>query len=257
MCDALIILVSRSYQRSQRHLRNPVYAQCDMDHRSIWPKIPFHSRSNRNGHLHDHSRCRGNRDAYFTRRCQVSLRRHCASVPAVLVHLLLQAVLGSDCLDLDIGSILDECSRPSRWYGVADAKRGQLHRESILPNLLGRKYGLRATYRSRTDKSYRTAASTRSTCLRASTSCSRYSSSSVSRRPGERTTLHADGETVIPETKQTMLEEMDAKFGGSNHVEKGGDLLGVEDAHHADMRHELPNLSYKQQQSESIQELRR
>ena len=50
---------------------------------------------------------------------------------------------------------------------------------------------------------------------------------------------------------------MDAKFGDSNHVEKGGDLLGVEDAYHADVRHELPNLSYKQQQSESIQELRR
>lgn len=38
----------------------------------------------------------------------------------------------------------------------------------------------------------------------------------------------------IPETKGVMLEEMDAKFGGVNHVDKGGDLLGVEDAHHAD-----------------------
>jgi hypothetical protein len=39
----------------------------------------------------------------------------------------------------------------------------------------------------------------------------------------------------IPETKQTMLEEMDTKFGGQNHVVKGGDILGVDDAHHADL----------------------
>ncbi|KAL9073309.1 MAG: hypothetical protein Q9157_004786 [Trypethelium eluteriae] len=36
----------------------------------------------------------------------------------------------------------------------------------------------------------------------------------------------------IPETKKVALEEIDVLFGGSNHVEKGGDLLGVEDAHH-------------------------
>ena len=29
----------------------------------------------------------------------------------------------------------------------------------------------------------------------------------------------------IPETKNVILEEMDTLFGGSNHVEKGGDLL--------------------------------
>jgi hypothetical protein len=37
----------------------------------------------------------------------------------------------------------------------------------------------------------------------------------------------------IPETKKVGLEEIDVLFGGSNHVEKGGDLLQVEDAHHA------------------------
>ncbi|GME25023.1 Sugar/inositol transporter [Neofusicoccum parvum] len=36
----------------------------------------------------------------------------------------------------------------------------------------------------------------------------------------------------IPETKKVSLEEIDVLFGGSNHVEKGGDLMGVEDAHH-------------------------
>jgi len=37
----------------------------------------------------------------------------------------------------------------------------------------------------------------------------------------------------VPETKKVSLEEMDVLFGGTNHVEKGGDLLHVEDAHHA------------------------
>ena len=40
---------------------------------------------------------------------------------------------------------------------------------------------------------------------------------------------------LIPETKQVSLEEIDVLFGGSNHVEKGGDLLHVEDAHHANI----------------------
>ncbi len=53
-----------------------------------------------------------------------------------------------------------------------------------------------------------------------------------------------------------MLEEMDTKFGGSNHVEKGGDLLGVEDAHHADLDTPLPNLSNKDQWDDHIQEVR-
>jgi hypothetical protein len=38
---------------------------------------------------------------------------------------------------------------------------------------------------------------------------------------------------MIPETKKVSLEEIDTLFGGSNHVEKGGDLLHVEDTHHA------------------------
>jgi hypothetical protein len=37
----------------------------------------------------------------------------------------------------------------------------------------------------------------------------------------------------VPETKQVSLEEMDTLFGGQNHVEKGGQMLGVQDAHHA------------------------
>lgn len=37
----------------------------------------------------------------------------------------------------------------------------------------------------------------------------------------------------IPETKSVALEEIDVLFGGANHTEKGGDLLHVEDPHHA------------------------
>lgn len=46
-----------------------------------------------------------------------------------------------------------------------------------------------------------------------------------------------------PETKKTLLEEMDTKFGGVNHVEKGGDLMGVEDSHHADIDQTLGDLN--------------
>ncbi|KAL9109354.1 MAG: hypothetical protein Q9227_005984 [Pyrenula ochraceoflavens] len=39
----------------------------------------------------------------------------------------------------------------------------------------------------------------------------------------------------IPETKKVALEEMDVLFDGVNHVEKGGDMLNVEDPHHANL----------------------
>lgn len=38
---------------------------------------------------------------------------------------------------------------------------------------------------------------------------------------------------MIPETKGIPLEEVDVLFGGANHIEKGGNLLHIEDAHHA------------------------
>jgi hypothetical protein len=38
---------------------------------------------------------------------------------------------------------------------------------------------------------------------------------------------------LVPETKKVSLEEIDVLFGGQNHIEKGGDLLNVEDPHHA------------------------
>ncbi|KAF2189510.1 general substrate transporter [Zopfia rhizophila CBS 207.26] len=37
----------------------------------------------------------------------------------------------------------------------------------------------------------------------------------------------------VPETKKVSLEEIDTLFGGTNHVEKGAEIVGVEDPHHA------------------------
>jgi hypothetical protein len=37
----------------------------------------------------------------------------------------------------------------------------------------------------------------------------------------------------VPETKKVSLEEIDVLFGGQNHIEKGGDLLNVDDPRHA------------------------
>lgn len=37
----------------------------------------------------------------------------------------------------------------------------------------------------------------------------------------------------VPETKKISLEEIDTLFGGANHLEKGAELVGAEDPHHA------------------------
>lgn len=55
---------------------------------------------------------------------------------------------------------------------------------------------------------------------------------------------------LIPETRKVLLEEMDTKFGGQNHVEKGGDMLGVEDAHHADLDYTLGSIGGKHPHTE-------
>lgn len=56
---------------------------------------------------------------------------------------------------------------------------------------------------------------------------------------------------LVPETKRVSLEEMDTKFGGANHVERGGEIMGVEDAHHADLDGKyVPTLAEKQQAAE-------
>lgn len=50
----------------------------------------------------------------------------------------------------------------------------------------------------------------------------------------------------IPETKGVLLEEMDTKFGGANHVEQGGEIMGVEDAHHADLDGKLAKSEHRE-----------
>ncbi|KAH8659790.1 general substrate transporter [Xylariales sp. PMI_506] len=40
---------------------------------------------------------------------------------------------------------------------------------------------------------------------------------------------------LLPETKQISIEEIDVLFGGQNHVEKGAQIMGVPDAHHAEL----------------------
>ena len=62
----------------------------------------------------------------------------------------------------------------------------------------------------------------------------------------------------IPETKRVSLEEIDTLFGGSNHVEKGGDLLGVEDAHHAHGENDVPiaTLEAKVAGAEHVEEIK-
>ncbi|GAB7348493.1 hypothetical protein MBLNU459_g6899t1 [Dothideomycetes sp. NU459] len=60
----------------------------------------------------------------------------------------------------------------------------------------------------------------------------------------------------IPETRRVMLEEIDTLFGGNNHVEKGGDLLGIDDAHHAEVGgHSMINTNDKLG-SQHVQEVR-
>ncbi|CAJ2513067.1 Uu.00g011860.m01.CDS01 [Anthostomella pinea] len=54
----------------------------------------------------------------------------------------------------------------------------------------------------------------------------------------------------IPETKQVPLEEIDTLFGGQNHVEKGGQMLGVPDAHHAEVGEEAAEAQQKETSKE-------
>ena len=48
-----------------------------------------------------------------------------------------------------------------------------------------------------------------------------------------------------------MLEDMDTKFGGVNHVDKGADLMGVEDSHHADLEHTMNDMRGKMPSAEA------
>lgn len=57
---------------------------------------------------------------------------------------------------------------------------------------------------------------------------------------------------LIPETKSVALEEIDVLFGGANHTEKGGDLLHIEDPHHAHAGDNTIHLDAVHQDAEKI-----
>jgi hypothetical protein len=125
----------RPDQRSQRHLRNPVHAQRHLDRRPFRPALPLHRRRHRHGALHAGRRNGGNADSDSGRRLQVSSRGRRDRLPALPLHLLLQAVLGRYGLDLDLRGVLHEHPCPSGRHGFADAEHRQPCCEPILPDL--------------------------------------------------------------------------------------------------------------------------
>jgi hypothetical protein len=60
----------------------------------------------------------------------------------------------------------------------------------------------------------------------------------------------------IPETKKVSLEEIDVLFGGANHVENGGDILGVKNAHHANLTERIESKTEDKVTANEVQEVR-
>jgi Sugar (and other) transporter len=57
---------------------------------------------------------------------------------------------------------------------------------------------------------------------------------------------------LVPETRNVTLEEIDVLFGGANHVDKGGDLLGVEDHRHASVSAPAGGPNYDGKENEIV-----
>lgn len=47
-------------------------------------------------------------------------------------------------------------------------------------------------------------------------------------------------------SRGVFLEEMDTRFGGANHVEQGGEIMGVEDAQHADLSSKMAQAEHRE-----------
>ena len=124
--------------------------------------------------------------------------------------------MGRHNLDLDRRNFLHECPRPSYWYGESNAERRQLDLPTVLPHFPGQ---LRLLHLLLLCWHQHDASCVRLVLVYLLI-CRPYLSKTNPR-------------SSIPETKGYMLEEMDTLFGGANHIDKGGDLLAVEDAHHA------------------------
>jgi hypothetical protein len=123
--------------------------------------------------------------------------------------------MGRDNLDLDLGNLLDECTNAGCWYVLADAERGAVYFQPILPYFLCQLWIVSIEVPLvliKTNFAIRKAFFF-------------FMTTNI--------LLAFYVWFLIPETKSIPLEEIDVIFGGANHTEKGGDLLHVEDAHRA------------------------
>ncbi|PQE25761.1 sugar transporter protein [Rutstroemia sp. NJR-2017a BBW] len=151
---------------------------------------------------------------------------------ALPVYFVLQTFLGSDGVDLDCGSLFHERESAGGGHVVADAECGQFDLSAVLSYVFEESGIPFLLHRSSHFFPYP---------LRSLTSS--HPNSANSPRPLSSKTFYFFFAVniflalyvwfFIPETKKVSLEEIDVLFGGSNHVEKGGDLLNVYDVHHA------------------------
>lgn len=108
-------------------------------------------------------------------------------------HVFRQTILGRNSLDLDIRGLLHECLSSSRRDGLADTERCQRHFPTVLPYFLD--------------------------------NCGFYAFYMFA---GINFLLAIFVFFFIPETKHVPLEEIDALFGGANHVTRREELIPSE-----------------------------
>ena len=111
-----------------------LHPQRCVDRRSLWSKVLVHRRRHRYGIVHDdccNRRVENARHVY-----QVGTGWHRHRLPTLPLHLLLQAILGSHDLDLDLRGFLHERSNAGRRHVLADAERGTGHFQPVLPYIL-------------------------------------------------------------------------------------------------------------------------
>jgi hypothetical protein len=85
-------------------MRNRIYSQCNLDSRSIWAKIPLHWRGYWHGPLHADSSTNWHGNSNLEGGHEVRTSWHCHRFHALPVHLLLQAILGRNDLDVSTNS---------------------------------------------------------------------------------------------------------------------------------------------------------
>jgi hypothetical protein len=126
--------------------------------------------------------------------------------------------MGCHNLDLDCRDFLHERPRTRHWNELSDAECRKHCLPTVLPNILSemrlvRKLSPLTTFSANTPSSY-----------------TFYFFAGVD------ICLAFFVFFFIPETRRVSLEEMDVLFGGSNHVEKGSNMLYDEDSHPSHVR---------------------